>query len=106
MSEGKVRYVGIFGHSTDRLVSVANLVKRKYGCPLDAVQNWAQLTLQNTQLETEGQGKSRDAGVDCIFNSSPLCIGLLGSGGVPAGSPGDFHSAPSCIRERVLKASE
>lgn len=106
MNQGKIRYVGISGYSIDRLVNVANLVRRKYGRPLDAVQNWAQLTLQNTRLETEGLAKLRDAGVDCIFNSSPLCIGLLRSGGVPIGSLGDFHPAPFGLRETASKASE
>jgi D-arabinose 1-dehydrogenase len=106
VNQGKVRYVGISGYSIDKLINVANLVKSKYGRPLDAVQNWAQLTLQNTRLETEGLAKFREAGVDCIFNSSPLCIGLLRSGGVPVGGLGDFHPAPLGLRERVSKASE
>jgi D-arabinose 1-dehydrogenase len=104
--QGKVRYVGVSGYSIDKLVRVANLVKEQYGRPLDAVQNWAQLTLQNTRLETEGLEALRDAGVDCIFNSSPLCIGLLRSGGVPVGSLGDFHPAPAGLREAALQASK
>lgn len=106
VKQGKIRYVGISGYSIDKLIDVANLVKIKYGHPLDAVQNWAQLTLQNTRLETEGLAQFREAGVDCIFNSSPLCIGLLRSGGVPVGGLGDFHPAPLGLRERVSKASE
>jgi D-arabinose 1-dehydrogenase len=106
VKEGKIRYVGISGYSIDKLVNVAYKVKQKYGRPLDAVQNWAQLTLQNTKLETEGLAKFQDAGVDCIFNSSPLCIGLLRRGGVPVGSLGDFHPAPPGLREAVLQASD
>jgi D-arabinose 1-dehydrogenase len=106
VDQGKVRYVGVSGYSIDKLVRVANLVKEQYGRPLDAVQNWAQLTLQNTRLETEGLEALRDAGVDCIFNSSPLCIGLLRSGGVPVGSLGDFHPAPAGLREAALQASK
>ena len=105
VSQGKVRYVGVSGYSIDKLVRVARLVKEQYGRPLDAVQNWAQLTLQNTRLESEGLEALRDAGVDCIFNSSPLCIGLLRSGGVPVGSLGDFHPAPAGLREAALQAS-
>jgi aryl-alcohol dehydrogenase-like predicted oxidoreductase len=105
VNQGKVRYVGVSGYSIDKLVRVANLVKEQYGRPLDAVQNWAQLTLQNTRLESEGLGALRDAGVDCIFNSSPLCIGLLRSGGVPVGSLGDFHPAPAGLREAASQAS-
>lgn len=105
VDEGKVRYVGISGYSIDKLVRIATLVREQYGRPLDAVQNWAQLTLQNTRLESEGLEAFRDAGVDCIFNSSPLCIGLLRSGGVPIGSLGDFHPAPAGLREAALQAS-
>ena len=106
VKEGKIHYVGVSGYSIDKLVRVANLVKEQYGRPLDAVQNWAQLTLQNTRLETEGVEALRDAGVDCIFNSSPLCIGLLRSGGVPVGSLGDFHPAPAGLREAALQAAK
>lgn len=106
VDEGKIRYVGVSGYVIAKLVRVANLAREKYGRPLDAVQNWAQLTLQNTKLETEGLGALRDAGVDCVFNSSPLCIGLLRSGGVPVGSLGDFHPAPAGLREAALQASE
>jgi D-arabinose 1-dehydrogenase len=106
MNQGKIRYVGVSGYSIDKLVRVANMVREQYGRPLDAVQNWAQLTLQNTRLESEGLEALRDAGVDCIFNSSPLCIGLLRSGGVPVGSLGDFHPAPAGLREAALQASK
>ncbi|KAG0649258.1 NAD(+)-specific D-arabinose dehydrogenase [Hyphodiscus hymeniophilus] len=105
VDQGKIRYVGVSGYSIEKLVRVANLVRLQYGRPLDAVQNWAQLTLQNTRLESEGLEALRDAGVDCIFNSSPLCIGLLRSGGVPVGSLGDFHPAPKGLREAALQAS-
>jgi D-arabinose 1-dehydrogenase len=104
--EGKVHYVGISGYSLDKLVRVANMAREKYGRPLDAVQNWAQLTLQNTRLQTEGLELFQDAGVDCVFNSSPLCIGLLRDGGVPVGSLGDFHPAPAGLREAASKASK
>jgi len=103
--EGKIHYVGISGYALDKLVRVANLVQERYGRPLDTVQNWAQLTLQNTKLETHGLQQLRDAGVDCVFNSSPLCIGLLRDGGVPIGSLGDFHPAPAGLREASLNAS-
>lgn len=85
---------------------MANLVRKRYNRPLDTVQNWAQLTVQNTKLETQGLAQLRDAGVDCVFNSSPLCIGLLRDGGVPVGSLGDFHPAPAGLREASLKASK
>ena len=106
VDQGKIRFVGVSGYSIEKLARIALLVKEQYGRPLDAVQNWAQLTLQNTRLESEGLEAFRDAGVDCIFNSSPLCIGLLRSGGVPVGSLGDFHPAPAGLREAALQASK
>jgi aryl-alcohol dehydrogenase-like predicted oxidoreductase len=104
--QGKINYVGVSGYCLDKLIRVSNLVRERYGRPLDAVQNWAQLTLQNTQLETKGLASLRDAGIDCIFNSSPLCIGLLRDGGVPVGSLGDFHPAPAGLRKAAADASE
>lgn len=106
VDQGKIRYVGVSGYCLEKLIRVSNLVRNKYGRPLDAVQNWAQLTLQNTQLETRGLASLRDAGVNCIFNSSPLCIGLLRDGGVPVGSLGDFHPAPAGLRQAAANASK
>lgn len=106
VAEGKIRYVGVSGYVLDKLVRIANLVQKRYGRPLDAVQNWGQLTLQNTRMEKEGLPALRAAGVDCIFNSSPLGIGLLRSGGVPTGALGDWHPAPQGLRRAVLEASD
>lgn len=104
--QGKIRYVGVSGYCLDKLIRVSNLVRERYGRPLDAVQNWAQLTLQNTMLKTRGLASLRDAGVDCIFNSSPLGIGLLRDGGVPVGSLGDFHPAPAGLRKAADDAAQ
>ncbi|OZJ05400.1 hypothetical protein BZG36_01980 [Bifiguratus adelaidae] len=105
VKEGKVRYAGVSGYPIARLVKVAHLVRERYGRPIDAVQNWAQLTLQNTRLEKEGLPALKAAGVDCVFTSSPLAIGLLRSGGVPVGALGDFHPAPQELRQAVQQAS-
>ncbi|OBT53351.1 hypothetical protein VE04_06709 [Pseudogymnoascus sp. 24MN13] len=105
VKEGKIRYVGVSGYPIDKLVRVAQLVRVRYGRPLDAVQGWAHLTLQNTQMEREGLPNLYAAGVNCVFNSSPLCIGLLRSGGVPVGTLGDWHPAPQGLRQAVLQAS-
>jgi len=104
--QGKINYVGVSGYCLDKLIRVSNLVRERYGRPLDAVQNWAQLTLQNTVLKTKGLALLQEAGVDCIFNSSPLCIGLLREGGVPVGSLGDFHPAPAGLRKAAADASQ
>jgi D-arabinose 1-dehydrogenase len=101
-----IRYVGISGYPIEKLVRVSNLVRARYNRPIDAVQCWAQLTLQNTNLERYGLSNLLAAGVDCVFNSSPLGIGLLRSGGVPVGSLGDWHPAPEGLRRAVLQASD
>ncbi|GME44451.1 Aldo/keto reductase [Neofusicoccum parvum] len=105
--EGKVRYVGISGYPLPRLVEVARAVRERFGRGVDAVQVWGQLTLQNTTLVDKGGLEGlRDAGVDCVFASSPLAIGLLRRGGVPVGELGDWHPAPKGLRDAAAKASE
>ncbi|KAN0098410.1 NADP-dependent oxidoreductase domain containing protein, partial [Hyaloscypha variabilis] len=106
VTQGKVRYVGISGYSISTLARVARKVQQRYACPLDAVQNWAQMTLQNTRLAKEGLKQFREAGVDCVFNSSPLAVGLLRSGGVPVGNLGDFHPAPAGLRAAAQQAAQ
>ncbi|KAA8651946.1 hypothetical protein EYZ11_010592 [Aspergillus tanneri] len=102
----QVRFVGISGYSIDRLVQIAHAVREKYHRPLDIVQNWAQMTLQNTRLETYGIPALREAGVRVVCNSSPLASGLLRSGDVPSGKLGDWHPAPEGLRTAVRRASD
>ncbi|KAL1646126.1 hypothetical protein SLS58_003546 [Diplodia intermedia] len=105
--EGRVRYVGISGYPLPRLVEVARAVRRRHGRHVDAVQVWGQLTLQNTVLLDEGGlAELKAAGIDCVFASSPLAIGLLRKKGVPVGELGDFHPAPPALREAAAHASE
>ncbi|KAH7049371.1 Aldo/keto reductase family-domain-containing protein [Macrophomina phaseolina] len=104
---GTVRYVGISGYPVPRLAEVARAVRQRYGRGVDAVQVWGQLTLQNTVLVDEGGlAELKEAGVDCVFASSPLAIGLLRKKGVPVGELGDFHPAPKGLREAAAKASD
>ncbi|KAL4951931.1 Aldo/keto reductase [Aspergillus filifer] len=104
--KGLVKFVGVSGYDLDRLVHVAHAVKEKYGRPLDVVQNWAQLTLQNTRLERYGVQALKEAGVPVICNSSPLASGLLRANGVPVGKLGDWHPSPDGLRAAVKKASD
>ena len=106
VAQGKVRYVGVSGYSISTLTRVARKVQQWYGRPLDAVQNWAQMTLQNTRLAKEGLKQFRQAGVDCVFNSSPLAVGLLRSSDVPVGKLGDFHPAPAELRVAAQQAAQ
>jgi hypothetical protein len=48
----------------------------------------------------------KNAGVDVVPNASILGMGLLRREGVPVGALGDFHPAPSSLREAVRKASD
>lgn len=108
VAQGLIRYVGISGYRLDVLVKLSRSARELYGRPLDIVQSWAQLTLQNTRLlsDVEGLQALRNEGVSCVCNSSPLAIGLLRSGGVPQGSLGDFHPAPVELRYLAQQAAK
>lgn len=103
---GVIRNVGISGYNIQALTSVAMAVVERFRRPLDVVQNWAQMTIQNTRLESAGLGPLHEAGIHTIFSSSPLAIGLLREGGVPEGSLGDWHPAPSGLRLQSQRAAE
>ncbi|KAF3491125.1 Ara2p [Arthroderma uncinatum] len=104
-TEGTIHYIGISGYPVDVLCSLAKMVLEKTSQPIDIVMSYANFTLQNTLLATEGLPRLTAAGVDCVLNASPLGMGLLRRNGVPIGSMGDFHPAPSPLREAIHKAS-
>ncbi|OAL49711.1 Aldo/keto reductase [Pyrenochaeta sp. DS3sAY3a] len=104
--EGTIRYIGLSGYPIDVLGDMAELVLRETGEPLDAVQSYANFTLQNQTLAgPSGIQRLRAAGVDVVPNASILGMGLLRREGVPVGGLGDFHPAPSALREAVRHAS-
>ncbi|KAF3044012.1 hypothetical protein E8E12_006199 [Didymella heteroderae] len=105
VQQGNIRYVGISGYDLDVLSRIATLVLQTYGQPVDVVQTWAQLTLQNTRLETHGLPLLKAAGVKVVCASSPLAVGLLSSKGVPVGGLGDWHPAPEGLRLQVRQAA-
>ncbi|KAI5293307.1 hypothetical protein KEM52_005657 [Ascosphaera acerosa] len=105
-TEGLIHYVGIAGYPTDVLCSLAELVLRETGEPLDIVQSYANYTLQNTRLVTHGLQRLLHANVDVVTNASPLGMGLLRSAGVPVGSMGDFHPSPDGLRSAVASACQ
>lgn len=105
-SVGSVRYIGISGYPVDTLCEVAELVLRETGEPLDAVMSYANFTLQNTRLLSQGLPRLLAAGVDVIPNASPLGMGLLRRAGVPVGSMGDFHPAPDGLRSAMHAVGE
>ncbi|GAB7357575.1 hypothetical protein MBLNU459_g0085t1 [Dothideomycetes sp. NU459] len=106
VAAGKVRYVGVSGYPVATLARVARAARERFGRPLDVVQNWGQMTLQNTRLRDEGLEALRDAGVGVVCSSSPLAIGLLRAEGVPVGALGDWHPAPGGLREKCAMAAD
>jgi D-arabinose 1-dehydrogenase len=105
--EGTIRYIGISGFPLNVLGDMAELILRETGEPLDAVQSYANFTLQNQTLASpRGMLRLKNAGVDVVPNASILGMGLLRRDGVPVGGCGDFHPAPSPLREAVRKASD
>lgn len=105
VDEGKIRYVGISGYPIEKLVRVARLCREKLGRSVDVVQNWGQLTLQNTKLRTQGLEALKEVGVKVVCSSSPLNIGLLREQGVPIGNLGDWHPAPPGLRLAAANAA-
>lgn len=103
--QGTVKYIGISGYPVPLLCELAELVLRETGEPLDAVMSYANFTLQNETLYTQGLQRLLEAGVSCVPNASPLGMGLLRSQGVPVGGKGDFHPAPPGLRKAVADAA-
>ncbi|OJJ61436.1 hypothetical protein ASPSYDRAFT_43370 [Aspergillus sydowii CBS 593.65] len=105
VAAGTVRHVGISGYPIDTLARVARRVREIYGRPLDVIQNWAQMTLQNDRLERQGLQAFKEAGVFCVCSSSPLASGLLRDEGVPIAALGDWHPAPEGLRRAAHAAA-
>ncbi len=103
--EGTVKYVGISGYPVPLLCELAEMVLRETGESLDAVMSYANFTLQNTSLQTEGLERLRKVGVSVVPNASVLGMGLLRARGVPIGGKGDFHPAPNELRNTVARAA-
>lgn len=103
-AEGTIKYIGISGYPVPLLCDLAELVLKESGEPLDAVMSYANYTLQNTTLASQGLERLRKAGVSCVPNASILGMGLLRSQGVPVGGKGDFHPAPAELRNRCMDA--
>ena len=103
--DGLVHYVGISGYPMQVVCSLAEMILRETGEPLDIVMSYANFTLQNTRLLTEGLPRLLAAGVDVVLNASPLGMGLLRRQGVPIGKMGDFHPAPDGLRTAINSAS-
>ncbi|ETN46925.1 uncharacterized protein HMPREF1541_01114 [Cyphellophora europaea CBS 101466] len=103
---GIVKYVGICGYPVNVLCDLAEMILRETGEPLDIVQSYANFTIQNTRLLSEGLQRLVKAGVDVVPNASPLGMGLLRRQGPPIGAMGNWHPAPNELRQACLDASK
>lgn len=103
---GTIKYVGISGYPVDVLCELSEMILERTGEPLDVVQSYANFTLQNTKLSSEGVGRLKAARVDVVPNASVLGMGLLRRVGVPIGGGGDFHPSPKALREAIQAASD
>jgi aryl-alcohol dehydrogenase-like predicted oxidoreductase len=92
---GVVRAIGIAGYPLPTLLRLARLARARLGRPLDLVQSYSHLTLQNRALLAYVP-LLRDAGVASVVNASPLSMGLLRAGPSPA-----WHPAPATLRAVV-----
>lgn len=105
--EGLIRYVGISGYPVDTLASLAEMILRETGEPLDAVMSYAHCTVQNAQLaRPEALERFRRARVDCLPNASMLGMGLLTTLGVDNSPMGEWHPAPPALRKVCADLSE
>ncbi len=104
--EGTLNYVGISGYPVGVLCELAEMILRETGEPLDIVQSYANFTLQNTRLLSEGLQRLVDAGVDVVANASPLGMGLLRRDGPPVGAMGNWHPAPDPLRQACIDAGK
>ncbi|KAK3071346.1 hypothetical protein LTS18_014883, partial [Coniosporium uncinatum] len=103
--EGSIKYIGISGYPVEVLCSLAERILAETGEPLDVVMSYANFTIQNQTLATKGISRLKAAGVDVVPNASMLGMGLLRKDGVPVGSMGDWHPAPSSLRAAVQKGA-
>jgi hypothetical protein len=104
--EGTLKYVGISGYPVPVLCELAEMILRETGEPLDIVQSYANFTLQNTRLLSEGLQRLVNSGVDVVTNASPLGMGLLRSTGPPLGAMGNWHPAPDGLRQACINAAK
>jgi D-arabinose 1-dehydrogenase len=83
------------------LLRTALQVLTRTGRPLDIIQAYSHLTLQNSTLAPFAQALRARARVHHVLAASPLCMGLL----VPPPSPPPaWHPAPEALREAVREA--
>ncbi|KAF4448360.1 hypothetical protein FALBO_16812 [Fusarium albosuccineum] len=98
--QGLIRYVGISGYPVETLASLAEMILRETGEPLDAVMSYSHFTVQNSQLgEAALLERFKNAGVECLPNASMLGMGLLTTRGVDNSPMASWHPAPEELRQ-------
>ncbi|KAI1405034.1 Aldo/keto reductase [Hypoxylon fuscum] len=102
-AQGLIRYVGISGYPVEKLCSLAEMILRETGEPLDAVLSYGHYTIQNTTLGTSATARFERAGVDVVLNASMLGMGLLTTRGADAGPMATWHPSPERLRQACQK---
>ena len=82
------------------LLRTAQLVLARTGRPLDAVQGYVHLTLQNATLSAFAHALRTRAQVAQVLAASPLCMGLL----APPPAPPEWHPAPVAVLDAAREA--
>ncbi|RPA99667.1 Aldo/keto reductase [Choiromyces venosus 120613-1] len=99
--QGRVRYVGISGYPHKLLAELAVRIRKELGRPLDVVQSYCHMNLQNSTLLQSMDKLKNEGGVDTVVNASPLSMKLL-----TGTFPGSFHPAPEGLRDACARAAE
>ncbi|KAH6606123.1 l-galactose dehydrogenase l [Trichoderma cornu-damae] len=104
--QGLIRYVGISGYPVETLASLAELILRETGEPLDAVLSYGNFCLQNSRLgRPDFLQRFRAARVECLLNASMLNMGLLTTRGVDNGPMASWHPSPPELRKACAELS-
>ncbi|KAM0226561.1 hypothetical protein ACHAQD_000484 [Fusarium lateritium] len=105
--QGLIRYVGISGYPVETLASLAEMILRETGEPLDAVMSYSNFCVQNGQLGAKTLlDRFKAAGVDCVPNASMLGMGLLTTRGIDNSPMRAWHPAPEELRDLCIKLSD
>lgn len=99
-AEGLIRHVGICGLPLPALLRTAQFVLERTGRPLDAVQAYAHLTLQNGTLLAFARALRTRARIAQVLAASPLGMGLL----APPPAPPAWHPAPRAVLDAAREA--
>ncbi|KAH9967718.1 NADP-dependent oxidoreductase domain-containing protein [Lactifluus volemus] len=99
-ANGLIRHVGISGFPLPSLLRIALLVLKRTGRPLDIIQTYSHLTLQNSTLLAFAEAFRTRARVVQLIAASPLGMGLL----APPPAPPSWHPAPDAVRAAAREA--